>query len=74
MKRENFKYLATVDSDGRLRNGAWFNVCFLPDVASNQVVFDEFPETGTNGVSCKDYVWSGETLIYSPIEERSEET
>lgn len=65
MKKEGFKYLAKVCSDGRLYNGAWYHISFLPVPEPNEAVFDEFPETG-NGTSCSDYVWDGETLTYSP--------
>lgn len=66
MKKEGFKYLAKVFSDGRLYNGAWYHISFLPIPEPNEVVFEEFPETG-NGTSCCDYVWDGQTLAYSPI-------
>lgn len=65
MKKEGFKYLAKACSDGRLYNGAWYHISFLPVPEPNEAVFDEFPETG-NGTSCSDYVWDGETLTYSP--------
>ena len=55
MKKEGFKYLAKVCSDGRLYNGAWYHISFLPVPEPNEAVFDEFPETG-NGTSCSDYV------------------
>ena len=67
MKKEGFKYLAKVCSDGRLYNGAWYHISFLPVPEPNEAVFDEFPETG-NGTSCSDYVWDGKKLIYSPPE------
>lgn len=53
--------------DGRLYNGAWYHISFLPVPEPNEAVFDEFPETG-NGTSCSDYVWDGKKLIYSPPE------
>lgn len=65
MKKEGFKYVAKVCSDGRLYNGAWYHISFLPVPEPNEAVFDEFPETG-NGTSCSDYVWDGEKLTYSP--------
>ena len=66
MKKEGFKYLAKVCSDGRLYNGAWCHISFLPVPEPNEAVFDEFPETG-NGTSCSDYVWDDKTLTYSPV-------
>ena len=72
MKKEGFKYLAKVCSDGRLYNGAWYHISFLPEPEPNEAVFDEFPETG-NGTSCSDYVWDGKTLTYSPAEPTEQE-
>ena len=43
MKKEGFKYLAKVCSDGRLYNGAWYHISFLPVPEPNEAVFDEFP-------------------------------
>lgn len=70
MKKEGFKFLCKICSDGRLYNGAWYHESVLPEPLPNEVIFDEFPAEGQPeigiGVDCSDYLWDGQTLTYSP--------
>lgn len=67
MKYDGMKWKCKICADGRLYNGAWIHESILPKpLPYNEVAFDEFPET-TNGGA--DYIWNGEALLYSPVEQ-----
>lgn len=71
MKKEGFKYLCKIDKNRRLYNGAWYHKSVLPKPLEDEIIFEEFPQKGQpnegNGVSCNDFIFINNELVYSPI-------
>lgn len=66
-----YKFYCEISSDGRLRNGGLTLTDVIPyPLPENTIVIDNVPDDICDG---RNYIWDGDKLVYSPIEEEAPE-